>query len=82
MRHEGSGVPLEEENFDEAERAVNTVLVAPSVPDSVASIFSSDQCDSLTAKVGRHAGVGSVTRGRCAGAHPFSRGSFVVVRDH
>ena len=42
-----------EENFDEAERAINTLLVPPAVPESVAALFNSEQCKSLTAKVRR-----------------------------
>ncbi|XP_043189117.1 NEDD8-activating enzyme E1 regulatory subunit-like isoform X2 [Amphibalanus amphitrite] len=44
------GVPELEENFDEAERAVNTLLTPPSVPEAVRTLFASQQCNSLTAK--------------------------------
>ncbi|XP_078361000.1 NEDD8-activating enzyme E1 regulatory subunit-like [Oculina patagonica] len=38
------GVPEEEENFDEAIKAVNTALVPTRIPSEVSKIFSDDAC--------------------------------------
>ena len=50
-RKEGdSGVPEDEENFEEALQAVNTSLNPTRVPSEVADILADEKCGSLTAK--------------------------------
>ncbi|PFX26195.1 NEDD8-activating enzyme E1 regulatory subunit-like [Stylophora pistillata] len=42
------GIPEEEENFDEAIRAVNTALVPTRIPCEVSKIFADDFCSNFT----------------------------------
>jgi len=41
------GVPEDEENFEEAMKAVNGALVATTIPSDVANIFEDDKCKNL-----------------------------------
>lgn len=43
--------PIDEENFEEAIKAVNTSIKHTNVPSSVMEILNDDQCVNLTAKV-------------------------------
>ncbi|CAH3109156.1 unnamed protein product [Pocillopora meandrina] len=42
------GIPEEEENFDEAIKAVNTALVPTRIPSEVSQIFADDSCCNFT----------------------------------
>lgn len=46
------GVPESEENFEEAIRAVNSVVLPSTVPSRVKQILDDDSCVNLTSKVG------------------------------
>ena len=48
IRINDKGNPLEEENFDEAIKSVNTALVPTSIPSSVATLLNSSSCTNLT----------------------------------
>ena len=45
------GVPESEENFEEAIRAVNSVVLPSTVPSRVKQILDDDSCVNLTSKV-------------------------------
>ena len=48
IRINDKGKPMEEENFDEAIKSVNTALVPTSIPSSLATLFNSSSCTNLT----------------------------------
>lgn len=48
IRINDKGNPMEEENFDEAIKSVNSALVPTSIPSTVASLFNSSSCINLT----------------------------------
>ncbi|XP_011308267.1 NEDD8-activating enzyme E1 regulatory subunit [Fopius arisanus] len=50
IRKDENGIPLDEENFEEAIRAVNTSIGHTTVPKSVLEILNDDRCVNLTAK--------------------------------
>lgn len=50
VRINDKGIPMEEENFDEAIKSVNTALVPTSIPSTVAKLFNSSFCTNLTPK--------------------------------
>ncbi|XP_034951344.1 NEDD8-activating enzyme E1 regulatory subunit isoform X2 [Chelonus insularis] len=50
IRIDENGHPIEEENFEEAIRAVNTSIGATIVPNNVIEILNDDRCINLTAK--------------------------------
>ena len=50
IRINDKGNPMEEENFDEAIKSVNTALVPTSIPSSVAALFNNSSCTNLTAQ--------------------------------
>uniref|UniRef100_A0A3B3VE77 NEDD8-activating enzyme E1 regulatory subunit n=1 Tax=Poecilia latipinna TaxID=48699 RepID=A0A3B3VE77_9TELE len=45
-----NGVPEDEENFDEAIKNVNTALNPTKIPSAVEDLFSSEQCNNITAQ--------------------------------
>ncbi|XP_015119855.1 NEDD8-activating enzyme E1 regulatory subunit [Diachasma alloeum] len=49
IRRDEDGIPLDEENFEEAIRAVNTSIGTTTVPKSVLDILNDDRCVNLTA---------------------------------
>lgn len=52
MRQDEHGMPIGEENFEEAIKAVNTSIGTTRVPSSVTEILNDECCVNLTAKVG------------------------------
>ena len=48
IRINDKGNPMEEENFDEAIKSVNTALVPTSVPSTVGTLFNNPSCSNLT----------------------------------
>lgn len=48
IRINDKGNPMEEENFDEAIKSVNTALVPTAIPSTVATLLSSSSCTNLT----------------------------------
>ena len=48
IRTNSEGVPEDEENFEEAIKAVNGALVESRVPSEVRSIFEDSKCQNLT----------------------------------
>lgn len=48
IRINDKGDPMEEENFDEAAKSVNTALVPTSVPSNVATLFNASSCTDLS----------------------------------
>ena len=48
IRTNSEGVPEDEENFEEAIKAVNGALVESRVPSGVRSIFEDSKCQNLT----------------------------------
>uniref|UniRef100_A0A8D8Y2J9 NEDD8-activating enzyme E1 regulatory subunit n=1 Tax=Cacopsylla melanoneura TaxID=428564 RepID=A0A8D8Y2J9_9HEMI len=53
IRKDENGIPLSEENFEEAIKAVNFALLPTTVPSSVANILNDNCCVNLTSKVSR-----------------------------
>ena len=51
IRKDEYGNPMDEENFEEAIKAVNTCIKRTTVPSSVMDILNDEQCVNLTAKV-------------------------------
>lgn len=51
MLKNDEGVPENEENFEEAIRAVNSVLLPSNVPHHIKQILDDDACVNLTSKV-------------------------------
>lgn len=51
IRKDEHGNPIDEENFEEAIKAVNTSVARSSVPNSVMDVLNDDCCVNLTAKV-------------------------------
>ena len=49
VRTNSEGVPEDEENFEEAIKAVNGALVATTLPSEVRRIFEDDKCANLSA---------------------------------
>lgn len=47
IRINDKGNPMEEENFDEAIKSVNTALVPTSIPSTVSALFNSSLCTNL-----------------------------------
>jgi len=50
IRINDKGNPMEEENFDEAIKSVNTALVPTSIPSTVTSLLNSSSCANLSPK--------------------------------
>uniref|UniRef100_A0A8D8T1H8 NEDD8-activating enzyme E1 regulatory subunit n=1 Tax=Cacopsylla melanoneura TaxID=428564 RepID=A0A8D8T1H8_9HEMI len=50
IRKDENGIPLSEENFEEAIKAVNFALLPTTVPSSVANILNDNCCVNLTSK--------------------------------
>ena len=48
IRMDANGVPLQEDNFDEALRSVNSVLVPSMVPDAIKDLFEHHFCSNLS----------------------------------
>ena len=57
IRKNADGVDEDEENFDEAIRAVNTALLTSRIPDDVNKIFNDKECQNLTTEVGERAAI-------------------------
>lgn len=51
IRKDEDGNPIEEENFEEAIKAINTSIGNTNVPKNVLDILNDEQCINLTAKV-------------------------------
>uniref|UniRef100_A0A8D8Y056 NEDD8-activating enzyme E1 regulatory subunit n=1 Tax=Cacopsylla melanoneura TaxID=428564 RepID=A0A8D8Y056_9HEMI len=51
IRKDENGIPLSEENFEEAIKAVNFALLPTTVPSSVANILNDNCCVNLTSKL-------------------------------
>ncbi|XP_024943494.1 NEDD8-activating enzyme E1 regulatory subunit isoform X2 [Cephus cinctus] len=50
IRIDEHGIPIDEENFEEAMRAVNTCVSRTTVPSGVMEVLNDDRCINLTAK--------------------------------
>ena len=51
IRKDEDGVPVDEENFEEAIRAVNTCICPTNVPYSITEVLNDNSCINLNAKV-------------------------------
>jgi len=51
IRKDENGIPLSEENFEEAIRAVNSVVLPSKIPHHIREILDDSRCVNLTAKV-------------------------------
>lgn len=52
MRRDEHGNPVDEENFEEAIRAVNFAVLATTLPKNIEEILNDSSCVNLTSKVG------------------------------
>lgn len=51
IRKDEDGTPLEEENFEEALKAVNTCICPTNVPSSIKEVLNDNSCINLNSKV-------------------------------
>lgn len=54
IKKDDNGLPLSEENFEEAIKAVNFAITPSAVPEKIIDLLSDERCINLTTKVNKN----------------------------